>query len=222
MKCLAGGGGGESPGKDQGQAKEKEVPQVQNGLQSVFQCEKCSKTYKHRTSLNMHVKKAHAEKGPDTSSELLKNACTKKTQDNNPGKIDIPQNRHVKEMTSSRRPSNLPHLSNVIDKIQMKPIKMSEEEEQDLYSKETYETEEEEVNVVREDIMEEEANQQSPSTAATVSQSEKRKADSPSTPEVLVKKPLRLADGRPTREGSRRKEETRGGRPVKEVNSKGE
>ena len=182
----------------------------------------------------MHVKKAHVEKGPDTSNELLKKACTKKTQDKNLAKIYIPENRHVKEMTSSRRPPNLPPMSNVIDKIQMKQIKMSgkshsytvtEEEEQELFSKETYETEKEDVNVVREDCMEEEANQQAPSTAAGVSQSEKRKADSPSTPGVLVKKPLRLTDGRPTREGSRRKEETRGGRPVEEqraVNSKGE
>ena len=223
MKYPAGGGGGDSFG----QAKEKEGSQANESPLSVFQCDQCSKTYKRRTSLKTHMKNAHLKKGPDMSSEIPK----KKTQDKTSAKKDIPKNRHVTEMKSSRIPSKFPTLSNVVDKIQMRPIEncsksdsltAPEEEEQELH-----ETEEKEVIVEREDNKEEEAETElklrmSPSLAPK-GQSEKRRIDSPPTTGVPLKKPRRLPDGTPTKEGYRRKEVTRRERPVqKAVNSKGE
>ena len=162
------------------------------------------------------------------SSEISKDPCLKKTQEKSPAKIDILKDRHVKEMTSSRRPSILPSLSNVIDKIKMRKIENSGKhdsqsalEELNLSSKKIHKTEDESVTVVREDSKEEETETQYPSTA----QSEKATADSPSG--VPLKKPLCLPDGTPTKEGSRRKEKARRGRPEeiigqRAVNSKGE
>ena len=223
MKYPAGGGRGDSFGR----AKEKEVSQANESPLSVFQCDQCSKTYKRRTSLNTHMKKAHLKKGPDMSSEISK----KKTQDKTSTKKDIPENRHVTVMKSSRIPSKLPTLSNFVDKIQMRPIENSsksdsrtapEEEEQEIH-----ETEEKEVE--REDNKEEEAETETESMLRTSAsparkgQSEKRRNDSPTTTGVPLKKPRRLPDGTPTKEGYRRKEVARRERPVqKAVNSKGE
>ena len=217
-----------------GRAKEKEAPQKRKGPLSIFQCDQCSKTYKHRTSLNIHMKKVHIEKGPHMSSEISKQ---KKTLDKTSVKIDIPDTRHVQEMTTSRKPPKLPSLSNVIDKIQMKPIENTgksdsapEEEEQDIFRKEILETEEEEVNVERENNKEEDAETQSIWTSpspALKNQSEKRRT-SLSTPGVPLKKPRRLPDGTPIKEGYGRKEETRRVRPEevhpsqRAVKSKGE
>ena len=207
-------------------AQEEAVP---TSIKSVFQCEQCEKTYKQRTSLNNHMKKVHIQNGTAMSSEISKEPCLKKTQEKASAKIDILKDRHVKEMTSSRRPSILPSLSNVIDKIKMRKIEHSGKhkyqsalEELNLSNKKIHEAEDESVTVVREDSMEEETETQSPSTA----QSEKATADSPSG--VPLKKPLCLPDGAPTKEGSRRKQKASKGRPDEEiigqraVNSKGE
>ena len=78
MACSAGGGGLEGLAS----AQEKDVPKANESIKSLFKCKECRKTYKQRTSLNNHMKKVHIQNGTAMSSEISKDPCLKKTQEN--------------------------------------------------------------------------------------------------------------------------------------------